>query len=194
METKKVQMNGICAAVATAWQVLFFKIITLKYKIFYSQRSLGRYGKNSIYISGQGAQYVGMGQDFYDTMPVCRQVMDKAGEITGLDIPKICFTENEEIHITEYTQIAMLSVEAAILKALEQEGLVPDVSAGLSLGEYGACIASGVLSLEDAFFVVRKRGIFMQEAVPSGGAMSAVMGTDATVIEQACQETEALSP
>ena len=149
-------------------------------------------GKTAFIFPGQGAQYVGMGQDFYDTMPVCRQVMDKAGEITGLDIPKICFTENEEIHITEYTQIAMLSVEAAILKALEQEGLVPDVSAGLSLGEYGACIASGVLSLEDAFFVVRKRGIFMQEAVPSGGAMSAVMGTDATVIEQACQETEGI--
>lgn len=149
-------------------------------------------GKTAFIFPGQGAQYVGMGQDFYDKMPVCRQVMDKAGEVTGLDIPKICFTENEEIHITEYTQIAMLSVEAAILKALEQEGLVPDVSAGLSLGEYGACIASGVLSLEDAFFVVRKRGIFMQEAVPSGGAMSAVMGTDAAVIEQACQETEGI--
>lgn len=148
--------------------------------------------KTAFIFPGQGAQYVGMGQDFYDKMPVCRQVIEKAGEVSGLDIPKICFTENEDIHITEYTQIAMLSVEAAILKALEQEGLMPDVSAGLSLGEYGACIASGVLSLEDAFYVVRKRGIFMQEAVPTGGAMSAVMGTDAEVIEKACQETEGI--
>lgn len=148
--------------------------------------------KTAFIFPGQGAQYVGMGQDFYDKMPVCRQVIEKAGEVSGLDIPKICFTENEEIHITEYTQTAMLSVEAAILKALEQEGLMPDVSAGLSLGEYGACIASGVLSLEDAFYVVRKRGIFMQEAVPTGGAMSAVMGTDAEVIEKACRETEGI--
>ena len=147
-------------------------------------------GKTAFIFPGQGAQYVGMGQDFYDKMPVCRQVIDKASQVSGLDIPKICFTENEEINITEYTQIAMLSVEATILKAMEQEGLVPDVSAGLSLGEYGACIASGVLSLEDAFSVVRKRGIFMQEAVPTGGAMSAVMGTDAAVIENACRETE----
>ncbi|MFQ7549650.1 MAG: ACP S-malonyltransferase [Blautia marasmi] len=101
--------------------------------------------KTAFIFPGQGAQYVGMGQDFYDKMPVCRQVIEKASQVSGLDLPKICFTENEEIHITEYTQIAMLSVEAAILKALEQEGLMPDVSAGLSLGEYGACIASGVL-------------------------------------------------
>lgn len=148
--------------------------------------------KTAFIFPGQGAQYVGMGQDFYDKMPVCRQVIEKACQVSGLDLPKICFTENEEIHITEYTQIAMLSVEAAILKALEQEGLMPDVSAGLSLGEYGACIASGVLSLEDAFYVVRKRGIFMQEAVPAGGAMSAVMGTDAEVIEKACRETEGI--
>ena len=91
-------------------------------------------GKTAFIFPGQGAQYVGMGQDFYDKMPVCRQVIDKASQVSGLDIPKICFTENEEINITEYTQIAMLSVEAAILKAMEQEGLVPDVSAGLSLG------------------------------------------------------------
>ena len=86
-------------------------------------------GKTAFIFPGQGAQYVGMGQDFYDKMPVCRQVIDKASQVSGLDIPKICFTENEEINITEYTQIAMLSVEAAILKAMEQEGLVPDVSA-----------------------------------------------------------------
>lgn len=141
---------------------------------------------------GQGAQYSGMGQDFYNTLPICREIMDRAGETAGLDIPKICFTENEKLHITEYTQIAMLSVEAAVLKALEEQGIVPDVSAGLSLGEYGACIASGVLSVDDAFSVVRKRGIFMQEAVPEGGAMSAVMGTEADVIEKICKETEGI--
>lgn len=148
--------------------------------------------KIAFLFPGQGAQYVGMGQDFYDKLPICRQVMDEASRISGLDIPEICFTENDKINITEYTQIAMLSVEAAVLKALEQEGIHPDVSGGLSLGEYGACIAAGVLSTEDAFAVVRKRGIFMQEAVPVGGAMSAVMGTDAELIEQICGETEGI--
>lgn len=148
--------------------------------------------KIAFLFPGQGAQYVGMGQDFYDKIPVCRQVMDQASRISGLDIPEICFTENEKINITEYTQIAMLSVEAAILKALEQEGISGDVSGGLSLGEYGACIASGALTVQDAFAVVRKRGIFMQEAVPTGGAMCAVMGTDASLIEKICGETEGI--
>ena len=86
----------------------------------------------------------------------------------------------------------MLAVEAAILAALQEEGIKPDAAGGLSLGEYGALLASGAMSMEDAFRVVRQRGIFMQEAVPTGGAMSAVLGTDAAVIEKICQETEGI--
>lgn len=148
--------------------------------------------KTAFIFPGQGAQYVGMGKDFYENIPVCRQVMDLAGEASGLDIRKICFEENEKINITEYTQIAMLSVSAAILKALEERGITSCVNAGLSLGEYGALAASGVISMEDIFKLVRKRGIYMQEAVPSGGAMAAVLGTDAAVIEKICEETEGM--
>lgn len=83
----------------------------------------------------------------------------------------------------------MLATEAAIYMALEQNGYQPDVTAGLSLGEYGALIASGVMTAEEAFELVRKRGIFMQEAVPAGGAMAAVLGLDAASIEQICRET-----
>ena len=149
-------------------------------------------GKTAFIFPGQGAQYVGMGRDFYETFPVCRGVIDKASEISGLDLKEICFEENEKINITEYTQIAMLAVETAILKVLEEKGITPDAAGGLSLGEYGALITSKAMTMEDAFAVVRKRGIFMQEAVPTGGAMSAVLGTDASIIEKICQETEGI--
>ncbi len=141
---------------------------------------------------GQGAQYVGMGQDFYENIPVCKQVMDLASRTVGLDIPEICFQEKDKINITEYTQIAMLSVSVAIWKALRERGIISKVNAGLSLGEYGALVASGVISMEDAFSLVRKRGIYMQEAVPTGGAMSAVLGTEASVIEEICEKTEGI--
>lgn len=145
-------------------------------------------GKVALVFPGQGAQYVGMGRDFYEQIAVCKKIYDMASEVTGLDIPKICFTENEQIHITEYTQIAMLTTEAAILAALREKGMQSQVHAGLSLGEYGALLASGVLSLEDAFRVVRERGILMQEAVPQGGAMSAVLGMDGEKIAEICEE------
>ena len=138
---------------------------------------------------GQGSQYIGMGKEFYEQIPICKEVYDLASEVTGLDIPALCFEENEKINITEYTQICMLATEAAIYMALEQNGYQPDVTAGLSLGEYGALIASGVMTAEEAFELVRKRGIFMQEAVPAGGAMAAVLGLDAAAIEQICRET-----
>lgn len=109
-------------------------------------------------------------KEFYEQIPICKEVYDLASEVTGLDIPALCFEENEKINITEYTQICMLATEAAIYMALEQNGYQPDVTAGLSLGEYGALIASGVMTAEEAFELVRKRGIFMQEAVPAGGA------------------------
>ncbi|MEZ3505276.1 MAG: ACP S-malonyltransferase [Lachnospiraceae bacterium] len=143
--------------------------------------------KTAFIFPGQGAQYAGMGQDFYKSFSVCRQVFDIASEASGLDIAKLCFEENEQLNQTEYTQICMLAVEAAILKAVEQQGVASDVNAGLSLGEYGALAASGAMELDDAFRVVRRRGILMQEAVPSGGAMAAVLALDAAVIEEVCQ-------
>ena len=146
-------------------------------------------GKTVFMFPGQGSQYIGMGKEFYEQIPICKEVYDLASEVTGLDIPALCFEENEKINITEYTQICMLTTEAAIYMALEQNGYQPDVTAGLSLGEYGALIASGVMTAEEAFELVRKRGIFMQEAVPAGGAMAAVLGLDAAAIEQICRET-----
>lgn len=139
---------------------------------------------------GQGAQYVGMGKDFYEQIPICREMFELAGKASGLDVVSLCFEENEQINITEYTQIAMLAAEVAMLKAVEEKGVKPDVTGGLSLGEYGALVASGVMSPEDVFRVVRKRGIYMQEAVPQGGAMVAVLGLDTAVIEKICEETE----
>ncbi|MBQ9123638.1 MAG: ACP S-malonyltransferase [Lachnospiraceae bacterium] len=141
---------------------------------------------------GQGAQYVGMGKDFYEQIPVSKQMFELASKASGVDVERICFQENDKINITEYTQIAMLATEVAILKAIEEMGIKADVTAGLSLGEYGALAASGVMSPEDVFKVVRQRGILMQEAVPTGGAMAAVLGLDATTIEQICEETEGI--
>ena len=145
--------------------------------------------KTAFMFPGQGAQYVGMGKDFYEQIPVCREMFELAGKASGLDVVALCFEENEQINITEYTQIAMLAAEVAMLKAVEEKGVKPDVTGGLSLGEYGALVASGVMSPEDVFRVVRKRGIYMQEAVPQGGAMVAVLGLDTAVIEKVCEET-----
>jgi len=146
-------------------------------------------GKTAFMFPGQGAQYVGMGKDFYEQIPVCREMFELASKASDLDVEALCFEENEQINITEYTQIAMLATEVALLKAVEEKGIRPDVTGGLSLGEYGALVASGVMSPEDVFKVVRKRGIYMQEAVPQGGAMVAVLGLDTAVIEQICEET-----
>ena len=147
-------------------------------------------GKTAFMFPGQGAQYVGMGKDFYEQIPICREMFELAGQASGLDVTALCFEENEQINITEYTQIAMLAAEVAMLKAVEEKGVKPDVTGGLSLGEYGALVASGVMGPEDVFKVVRKRGIYMQEAVPQGGAMVAVLGLDTAGIEKICEETE----
>lgn len=149
-------------------------------------------GKTAFIFPGQGAQYVGMGKDFYEQIPVSREMFKLASKASELDVEALCFEENDRINITEYTQIAMLAAEVAILKAIEEKGIKPDVTAGLSLGEYGAIAAAGVMSPEDVFRVVRKRGLYMQEAVPEGGAMTAVLGLDASQIEKICQETEGL--
>jgi len=146
--------------------------------------------KIAFVFPGQGAQYVGMGKDFYDQIPVSKEMFKLAGEASGLDMEALCFEENENIHITEYTQIAMMAAEIAMLKAVEEKGIKPDVTAGLSLGEYGALAAAGVMSPADIFKVVRQRGLYMQEAVPVGGAMTAVLGMDADKLEEICSKTE----
>ena len=148
--------------------------------------------KIAFVFPGQGAQYTGMAKDFYEKFPVSRGVFAEASKASGLDVEALCFEENENLNITEYTQIAMMAAEIAILRAVEEAGITSQVNAGLSLGEYGALVASGVMTEEDAFTVVRKRGILMQEAYPTGGAMSAVLGTDAELIEKICEETEGI--
>lgn len=148
--------------------------------------------KVAFVFPGQGAQYVGMGKDFYEQIPVSRKVYTIASEVTGLNLPGLCFKENEQIDITEYTQIAMLATEAAMLAALQEKGVKADVAAGLSLGEYGAILTAGAMSQEDVFRVVRQRGILMQKAVPTGGAMCAVLGMDGEKIAKICEETEGI--
>ena len=148
--------------------------------------------KVAFVFPGQGAQYVGMGKDFYEQIPVSRKVYTIASEVTGLNLPGLCFKENEQIDITEYTQIAMLATEAAMLAALQEKGVKADVAAGLSLGEYGAILTAGAMSLEDVFRVVRQRGILMQKAVPAGGAMCAVLGMDGEKVAKICEETEGI--
>ena len=148
--------------------------------------------KIAFVFPGQGAQYTGMAKDFYEKYAVSRKVFENASKASGLDVEALCFEENDRLNITEYTQIAMLTAEIAILRAVEEAGIRSQVNAGLSLGEYGALVASGVMKEEDAFTVVRKRGIFMQEAYPTGGAMSAVLGTDAELIEKICNETQGI--
>lgn len=148
--------------------------------------------KTAFVFPGQGAQYVGMGKDFYEAFPECREVFETASEASGLDIAKLCFEENDQINQTEYTQVCMLAAEMAVLRAVELKGITSSVNAGLSLGEYGALVASKAMSLRDACRVVRRRGILMQEAVPVGGAMAAVLAMDAAKIEEICGQTEGI--
>ena len=134
---------------------------------------------------GQGAQVCGMGQDFYEQTETGKPVFDLATEILGFSVPELCFTKNDRLDITEYTQAAMVTTSIAMTKVLEEKGVKPDVAAGLSLGEYCALYAAGAMTEKDAIATVRQRGILMQEAVPVGqGAMAAILAMDASAIEE----------
>lgn len=146
--------------------------------------------KIAFIFPGQGSQYVGMGKDFYDSYEEVRELFRLANEVTGLNLEEICFTENEKLNRTEYTQIAMLLVEMSILKVVRKLGVTADMSAGLSLGEYGALAAADVLSDRDLLSLIRKRGIYMQNAYPTGGGMCAILGLDTELVEKACEETD----
>mgnify|MGYP002538822145 CR=1 FL=1 len=142
-------------------------------------------GKIAFVFPGQGAQKVGMGKEFYETSPIAKEIFDKASEAVELDLKALCFEENDDINITEYTQVALLTTSVAIMEVLKDRGIKPDVAAGLSLGEYCALVAANSMNYIDAAKAVRKRGIYMQEEVPAGeGAMAAILALDAAVIEE----------
>lgn len=146
----------------------------------------GSTGKTAWIFPGQGAQKCGMGKDFYEKSTAARQIYDEASRLLGLDMAALCFEENERLDQTEYTQAALVTTCLAMAEALRDVLPAPDVTAGLSLGEYCAIAAAGGMRTEDAVTTVRKRGIFMQNAVPDGkGAMSAVLGLTGDQIEAA---------
>ncbi|HST53347.1 MAG TPA: ACP S-malonyltransferase, partial [Pyrinomonadaceae bacterium] len=140
---------------------------------------------------GQGSQSPGMGRELAEAFPAAREVFEEADEALGFALSQLCFAgPAEELQLTENTQPAILATSVAALRAAEVAGLPrPDFVAGHSLGEYSALVAAGALKLRDAVRVVRKRGRFMQEAVPVGaGAMAAILGADVETVEAACAE------
>ena len=129
---------------------------------------------------GQGAQYKGMGREVYEGTQTGRKVFEEASRLLGFSMQELCFTQEEKLNRTEYTQAAMVTVSIALLRVLEERGLEPCAAAGLSLGEYAALAAVGVMSDADAIATVRQRGILMEQAVPAGvGSMAAVLGLEA---------------
>lgn len=142
-------------------------------------------GKTAFIFPGQGAQKAGMGKDFYEKYDTAKDVFDSAGKWLDLDMKALCFEENDRLDLTEYTQAALVTTCLAMEKVVEEMGLHPDVTAGLSLGEYCAIEAAGGMELKDAVTTVRKRGILMEQAVPAGkGSMAAVMGMETEKIEE----------
>lgn len=140
---------------------------------------------------GQGAQKAGMGKDFYENSELAKAIYDKATELLQIDMKALCFEENDKLDLTEYTQAAMVITCLAMTKVLEEKGLKPDVTAGLSLGEYCAISVAGGMKEMDAVKLVRKRGILMQNTVPKGeGAMAAILGMEAGAIENVIKDIE----
>lgn len=150
--------------------------------------------KIAFIFAGQGSQYIGMGKELYDNILICRETFDTARELLDFDIKELMFNgEKEELDITENTQPAILATSIMAMKALEEKGIRPDVVAGLSLGEYSALVAANALSFDEAIPLIRKRGKFMQEAVPVGiGSMAAIIGLELNKIKLALNEASAI--
>jgi [acyl-carrier-protein] S-malonyltransferase len=148
---------------------------------------------------GQGAQKVGMGKALADAYPVCRDTFEEADAAIGEPLSRIIFEGPEDqLTLTENTQPAILAVSIAAYRLIASRGLRPDFVAGHSLGEYSANVAAGTFSFADALRIVRRRGCYMQEAVPVGeGAMAAILGLDADAVARACaagSQGEVVSP
>ncbi|MGM0123851.1 malonyl CoA-acyl carrier protein transacylase [Enterococcus sp. AZ194] len=149
--------------------------------------------KTAFLFSGQGAQYQGMGQELCKTESIVRETFEEASQALGYDMAKLCFEESPQLNQTEYTQPAILTVSVAFHRLLASENFSADVMAGLSLGEYSALVASGVLDFSAAVQLVSKRGKFMSEAAPTGtGKMVAVMNAPVDVIEECCKKASQL--
>ena len=151
-------------------------------------------GKLAFVFAGQGAQKPGMGKELYDNFECAKKVFDEANEALGFDVTDMIFNgEEETLMITENTQPTIVTMSTAALRVLEEKGIVPDVVAGLSLGEYTAHVASGSLDFADAVRLVKKRGKYMQEEVPVGkGAMAAIIALDADTVRECCKEASEL--
>ena len=148
--------------------------------------------KRAFLFPGQGAQTIGMGKDIYDEYEVARKVYDKVNEISGIDVKKICFEgPEEELNKTENTQIAILTTSLAMLEVLKSKGIEAEIATGLSLGEYGALIYAGIISLEDGIKLIKKRGYYMGNLLPKEEyAMAAVIGLESPKIEEVCNKLQ----
>ncbi|CUX25771.1 ACP S-malonyltransferase [Clostridium sp. C105KSO13] len=150
--------------------------------------------KTAFIFPGQGAQKPGMGKDFYENSQAAAGIFNRASRLLNIDMKALCFEENNLLDQTEYTQAALVTTCLAMTAVLEEKGLKPDVTAGLSLGEYCAIAVSKGMSEDDAIRAVRQRGILMQTAVPDGkGAMAAVLGMNADQIKAVLAEIEGVS-
>ena len=151
--------------------------------------------KRAFLFGGQGAQKLGMASDLYAAYPIVKETFDTASRILGYDLRELIDSNEEKLNQTRYTQPAILTTSVAIYRLLAENGIAPDIVAGLSLGEYSALVAAGALSFEDAVALVAKRGEFMETAAPAGsGKMVAVMNTDPNLIEEICQEANYNTP
>lgn len=144
--------------------------------------------KTAFIFAGQGAQKAGMGKDLYDNYKIVKHTFDNASDILGIDMKSLCF-EGEGLDLTENTQPAVYTFGVAVLNMMAELGIKPDFCGGLSLGEYAALTAGGVLDFEDGVKLVRKRGLLMEKAVPAGiGSLAAVIGLDADVVALVVEE------